>query len=699
MTARLAAFLNPASIALVGCPSDLDRPGARPLAYLTKHGYPGRLYPVNPRHLEIGGLRAYAALADLPERPDMAWIGVPSGEVAGVLAEMGRLKIPNAVVLTAGFAETDAAGRARQAELRAVAVAAGITVLGPNVLGFINCWDRVPLTFSSTGGVDRLVAGGLGIASQSGALGGVATNRAFDRGVGVSAMVSTGNELDVTVSECLEYFASDERTRAVALIAEGIRDGDRFKAAAARLLEAGKPVAALKLGRSAAGRRNALTHTGALAGSHEAWRAVARQLGIVEVETFDELIDVAGFLSREGRPVRRGVAVLATSGGASIMTADQLEARGLTLPRLSAATGAALGRLLPAYAVTRENPVDVTAGLSEAVYADVLAALVADPGVDAVLATVTSARGVERARNLARVAKDSPKPVITCWLGGSLTDDGVAELEAAGVACFRNPRNAAQALAAARDVAAARRDWLADRSRRRRHLPAALARLAGRVGTAPTYGEVSTLARRAGVPLPRSILVSTAAEAVRAARAIGFPVAVKLIAPDVQHKTEVGAVAIGLGEASAVDRAARRLLARGRRHRPEGLLVQRMVCGVEVLAGVVRDATFGPLLVLGAGGVEAELHRATAARPLPVTAREIRAMLGEIPALAVLKGYRGRPPADIDALVRAVAAVARLAEAVGSRLGGLEANPVIVDARGRGAFAVDLLLDVGPPPQ
>jgi acyl-CoA synthetase (NDP forming) len=692
---RLAAFLTPRSVALVGCPSDLDRPGARPLVYLTKHGYPGRLYPVNPRHTEIGGLRAYPSLAELPERPDMAWIGVPSADVPGVLREAARLKIPHAVVLTAGFGETDAAGRRRQAELRAIVEASGITVLGPNVLGFINCWDRIPLTFSSTGGVDRLVAGALGIASQSGALGGVAANRAFDRGIGVSAMVSTGNELDVTVSEVLEYFAADARTRAVALVVEGVRDGERFKAAAARLLEAGKPVVALKLGRSAAGRRNALTHTGALAGSPEAWRAVSRQLGLVEADGFEDLVEIGGFLSRERRTVGRGVAVLATSGGASIMTADHLEARGLPLRRLAPATAATLGRLLPAYAVTRGNPVDVTAGLSEALYAEVLAALVRDPGVDAVVATVTAARGVERARNIARVAAEAPAALVACWLGGSLTEDGVAELDAAGVSCFRSARLTAQALAAGRDVAAARHAW----SRGRRARAAAAATPVAALSSPPSYREVVALARRVGLPLAPARLVTTPREAARAARAIGFPVAVKLAGGRMHHKTEVGGVVLGLERARDVERAARRLSGLARRSHAEGLLVQRMVRGIEVLAGVTRDATFGPLLVVGVGGVQAELRRATTARPLPVAPSDIRAMLAEIPALAVLRGYRGAPAADVDALVAAVAAVARLAAAVGPRLTGLDVNPIIVRPRGQGAVAVDVLLDLPPARQ
>jgi len=694
VTSRLAEFLNPRSIALVGCPGDLTRPGARPVVYLKRHGYPGNVYPVNPRHAEIGGYKAYPSLSALPERPDVVWIGVPGSQVLDALEEAARLEIPNAVILTAGFAETDAEGRSLQARLAALAKGAGIAVLGPNMLGFINCWDRVPLTFSPAGGLEPLVPGALGIASQSGALAGIVVNRAFDRNIGVSAMVSTGNEAGITVSECLEYFAEDPRTRAVAFLAEGIRDGARFRAAAARCTEAGKPIVALKMGRSAAGRRNALTHTGALTGSHEAWQAVARQLGIVEVETLDDLAEVAGYLSRERRACGRGVAVAATSGGASIMTADQLEARGIALPRLAARTVETLGRLLPDYARTRDNPVDVTAGMSEELFARVLETLVADPGVDAVVTIVTGARGVERAQNVSRVARATDKPVVACWLGGSLTEEGLKLLDAQAVPCFRNPRTLALGLAAARDFASARAAWRTRRPIGGRRRGRAV--VEGR-GALP-YATLAALARRAGLPRAPEALVATPGEAVRAARRLGFPVALKVVAADLPHKTEVGALALGLDGAAEVRTAAARLVRRAHGARVEGLLVQRMVEGSEVLVGVTRDPTFGLLLVIGAGGVQAELRRDIACRPLPVSRSEIVGMLGEVRTLGALRGFRGAPPADVPALVRAIAGVARLAESLGDRLASLDVNPIVVRPRGRGAFAVDLLaiLSDGP---
>ncbi|MBI1961929.1 MAG: acetate--CoA ligase family protein, partial [Candidatus Rokubacteria bacterium] len=483
---------------------------------------------------------------------------------------------------------------------------------------------------------------------------------------------------------CLEYFAEDPRTRAVALVAEGIRDGARFRAAAARLTAAGKPVVALKMGGSGVGRRNALTHTGALTGSPEAFAAVARQLGIAEVDTLDDLVEVAGYLSREGRVPRRGVAVVATSGGASIMTADQLEAGGVPMPRLRPRTVAALARLLPDYARTRDNPVDVTAGLSEEMFAGVLETLVADAGVDGVVTMVTGARGVERAENVARVARAAARPVVACWLGGSLTEDGLRRLDELAVPCFRSPRTLAQALAAARAFDRARAAWRGRRPLRVRGRPRAAA---GPLG----YAELSRLARRCGVPLVPEALVTSARDAGRVARRLGLPVALKAVAPDLPHKTEAGAVALGLASTAAVRAAAARLLRRHRGARLEGLLVQRMAAGAEVLVGVTRDPTFGPLLVVGAGGVQAELLRDVACRPLPVSRAEIRAMLREVRTLAVLDGWRGAPAADVPALVAAIAGVARLAGALGHRLAALDVNPIVVGPRGRGAVAVDLL--------
>jgi acyl-CoA synthetase (NDP forming) len=690
---RLRDFLAPKTVAIVGCPGDLSRPGARPLIYLLRHGFPGTIYPVNRRHREIGGLPAFPSLAECPTPPDMVWIGVPAAEVEGVLEEAGAVGARGAVILSAGFGETGKLGRTAQARILERARAAGLALLGPNTLGYVNCWDRVALTFSSVGDVPALLPGALGIVSQSGALGGALLNRALDRRVGVSAMVCTGNEADITVSEALEHFAEDERTRAVALVVEGVRDGERFKAAARRVLETGKPVVAMKLGRSRSGARNALTHTGALAGSQQAWDAVAAQLGIVQAASFEDLTDAGGFLSRCPGLRGRRAAVVTSSGGAAIMTADELERRGFTLPPLSPATVKRLGALMPDYALTRRNPVDLTAGLPEERFAQALEAVAGDPRVDAVIVTVTMATGgraTERAQHVVRLAARTEKPIVVCWMAGSLADEGVRILDEGRVSCFHSPRGAVFALQAAAQARAAR-EML-----RRPRLPRPL-----RVSVPPVSGPLpwpmaERLARQAGLGLPPQALVPTPEAAARAAARIGFPVALKLAAPGLPHKTDVGAVRLGLANRRSVLAAARSLLALakrlGRVGAVDGLLVQKMMRGAEVMIGVARDRALGLLLLVGAGGIHAELMADTACRPLPVSRAEVREMLGEVRALRLLRGHRGTEPADLAALEAAVVAVARLAAGMGERLVGLDVNPVAVLPRGRGAVALDLLV-------
>jgi acyl-CoA synthetase (NDP forming) len=689
---RLRQFLAPKAIAIAGCPGDLSRPGARPLVYLLRHGFPGAIYPVNPRHTEIGGLPAFPSLADCPSPPDMVWIGVPAADVAGVLEQATAIGARSAVILSAGFGETGAAGRAEQRRILARAREAGIALMGPNTLGYVNCWDRVALTFSSVGDVAALLPGALGIASQSGALGGALLNRAIDRRVGVSAMISTGNEADITVSEALEHFAEDERTRAVALVVEGIRDGERFKAAARRLLEAGKPVVAMKLGRSRAGALNALTHTGALAGSARAWEAVCAHLGIVEARSFEDLTDAGGFLARGPRLGGRRVAVVSSSGGAAIMTADELERGGFTLPRLSAPTLRAFAPLLPSYALTRDNPVDVTAGLPEDRFGQVLAAVAADPRVDAVIVTVTmatGARATERARRVVQLSGETDKPVVVCWMAGGLAGEGVQILDDGGVSCFHSPRGAVFALAAAASSARARA--LAGRPRAKAlRLRRALPPVAGPL----PYRVAAALAASAGLPIPPEAIVHTAAAAASAAKRIGFPAALKILAPHLAHKTEAAAVRLGLGNRRAVARAARELLRLAKGRAIEGLLVQRMVRGAEMMLGVTRDPAFGPLLLIGAGGVHAELLADTACRPLPVSRDDVRAMLSDVKAVRLLHGHRGLPPGDLAALEEAALAVARLAGGLGRRLSELDVNPLAVLPKGRGVRALDLLIVV-----
>jgi acetyltransferase len=644
---------------------------------------------VNPKYAELDGQRCYPSLGELPAPVDMAWVGVPVGRVAKIVEECVAAGIRSLVVVTAGFAETGAEGALSQSALSERAREAGITLLGPNSIGFVNAWDRVPLSFSGAMELPEIRPGPLAIVSQSGGLGGSVLNRAQDRRLGVSYLISTGNEAGITLADCLEFLAEDERTRAIVLIVEQVRDGDRFRAAAGRALELGKPVIALKLGVSEAAARLARSHTGALVGSEVAWEAVAGQLGFILAEDPGELTDLAVWSLRTPPVKGNRVGVVTSSGGAAVQIADQIERHGLRLPLLDRETRDRLTTILPPYA-TVANPLDITAGLPEATFAKALETFSASDEFDVLLLPMTMLVGEpvrQRMATLARVARELSRTLAVAWLGGSLSEEGVRLLHEAGVACFTSSSSMVRALRSAWKWASAREFWLG-----RSPVTAAPVQVHGS-GVIP-YGEACLLLERFGIGLPAQRLVRSAAEALAAAREIGAPVALKLVGGDFTHKSDLGALSLNLKSQREVREAAGRLLELARGKATDGLLVQEIAKGVEAMVGVVRDPTFGPLLLVGPGGIHAEILPGHACRPLPVSREEVERMLEEVPAFRLLSGHRGAPPRDRWALVEAILGVARLASALGDRLEELDLNPLMVlDA---GVKAVDVLLVLAP---
>ena len=677
----------------MGIPGDPTSPLARPLTALRRLGFPGKIFPVNPKYAELDGLKCYPRLGDLPEPVDMAWISVPALRVMEVLEECISLEIRSLAVVSAGFAETGGAGALNQAALSQRARETGITLLGPNSIGFINAWDRVPLSFSGALELPDIAPGPLAIVSQSGGLGGSVLNRAQDRRLGVSYLISTGNEAGITLSDCLEFLVEDDRTRAITLIVEQVRDGERFKAAAARALERGKPIIALKLGASETAARLALSHTGALVGSRRAWEAVALQLGFILAGDLSELTDLAVWCIRARPVMGKRVGAVTSSGGAAVQLADQLERHGLALPPLSRDTAQHLTQILPAYA-TAANPLDITAGLPEAVFARALQAFAADPDFDALLIPMTMLVGEpvrERVATITRVAREVEPPLAVAWLGGSLAEEGGRLLDEAEVARFTSSASMVLALRSTWDWTAARTAWLA-----REPVTAAPLRVNGR-GVMP-YADGCALLQRFGIPLPAQRLVRSVTEAVAAAKEIGLPVALKLVGPDFTHKSDAGGLSLHLASQREIRNTAKRLLDLAKGRACEGLLVQEMVGGVEVMVGVARDPTFGPLLLVGPGGIHAEVLPGHACRPLPVSREEGERLLDEVPALRLLSGHRGAPPRDRGALVEAILSVARLAGALGDQLGELDLNPLVVQDAGQGVRAVDVLMVLSERP-
>jgi acyl-CoA synthetase (NDP forming) len=664
-------------------PGDLTRPGARPFHYLRRHRYPGRLHLVNPGRREIGGIPVHASLADVPGPVDVAWIGIPGPRAAAVVEECGQARIPFAVVLGAGFAETGAEGEVEQVRLREAARRAGVRLIGPNIVGFVNAWDSVALTFSTVGEVDAFPPGPVVLLSQSGGLGGILLNRAVDRGAGVGLFVSTGNEADLGLADCLDWVVDDGRARVVACVVEQPREPSRLAASVARALARDVAVVAFKLGGTPSGARAARSHTGALVGRRDAWRAWARAAGILEVDDLDALLESALLLARTPRPAGSRVGMLTSSGGSAVMLADALEPRGFTFPALAPATGERIRQLLPGYAAVG-NPVDMTAGLPDERFGQVLAAMLDDPGLDFLvvpLTMATAAGGRARAEAVAGAARGAAMPVTVFWPGGSLVREGIATLAAAGIPVFTALGPFAAALGAARAF-----------GRRRGPDPAAAVRPAlpsvdvpAGSGSLP-WPEARRLAVQAGVPVAPEVVVASEAEAREAVSALRYPAVVKLLGP--LHKTEADGVRLGLRDGEEVVAAVCALLPRG-----TACVIQPMVTGVEVLAGALRDPALGPFVVLAAGGVHAELYRERAMRPAPLGPADATAMLEETPALAaLLGGYRGGPAADRAALVEALVRLGGLAAALGARLGEIDLNPLIVGPAGACAVDVRVIL-------
>ena len=684
---RLRRLLRPRTIALVGIPGDLTTPLARPLVALQRHGFPGRIFAVNPKHRAIGGLTCYPRVSALPDDVDVAWIAVPAAQVAATLAECVARGIRAVAIGTSGFAETGRDGAARQAEIRDIANAHGLTVLGPNSIGFVNCWDGIALTFSGLVDRERLLPGNVAVLSQSGGLGGSVANRLQDRRIGLSHFLSTGNEAGLGLNECLEFLVDDDRTQIVISIVETIRDGVGFIDAARRALEAGKPIIALRLGTSVVGRRTAASHTGALAGSLSAWEAAAAKLGVITVSEIDGLVDAAVWCSRAGcrRPVRR-VAIVTSSGGAAIHTADRLSVAGIEVPSLSGDVAADLRGILPGYA-SPANPLDVTAGLSEETFVAALTAVARGRQYDAIVLPLNMLgrdQAAARIGGLARVGRETGITVAVCHFGGSLAAEAATLCDRLDVAAFSSAGALASAAQAGQvlDVA---------RNRHRTREPLSVEPIALEERGLLSYASACRLLEQGRIGLPRQVLVPTAA-AAEAWRGLPYPVAVKVVGRGFVHKTDRRAVRLGIQSDTELVAALDDLDRTTPMEDREGFLVQEMVAGVEVIVGVVRDASFGLVLMLGPGGIATEIAEDHRWLLIPVGREELHEALASIRALRALEGYRGSRRHDLEALIDTIVRVQQLALALGPELEEIELNPLIVCAEGDGCRAVDVLV-------
>ncbi|MDM9558187.1 acetate--CoA ligase family protein [Bordetella petrii] len=691
---QLDSLLRPRSVAVIGASSESAKTAGRPIAYLQKHGYAGRIYPVNPRSETIAGLPCYADVASLPEAPDVGLVLLGAARAAQAVRDLAGRGAGAAIVLASGFQETGAAGAERQRALREAA--GDMPLLGPNTIGLVNLTDGITLSASGALEMDDLQRGSIAVVSQSGGVLGAMLSRAASRGIGFSKLVSTGNEADLDVADLVENLLDDPATAVIALYIEGLRKPAAFRAAAVRAARLGKPLVVFKVGRSESGARSAVSHTGALAGADRMYDALFAQCGVIRAQTFADLLDIPAALATGRRLAGRRIAILTSTGGAGTLVADSCGLAGLDTPAPDGATAARLDALESGGdAVLSRNPIDLTlAGLKPELLRGALGALLASPGYDGavVIAGSSSLQHPGLVSGAVRdCLRDSDKPVLVYV--SPHAPHIVADLNRQGIPAFAAPESCASAFAAmlarrAAPAATPARGAPADDAARREAGAQARALPAGPLHEA----DSKALFARFGVPTVREAIAATPAEAGPAAAALGERVVIKALSRQLAHKSDIGGVAVGVPAAEVEARGQAMLQAvRAATDAPiEGLLVQEMVRGgVEMILGLHHDPQLGPAILLGMGGVAAELFDDTALRLLPLTRADAEAMVRELKTRALLEGYRGAPRADIPALVDAILAFAHMAEELGDKLAEAEINPLFVLPEGQGVKAAD----------
>jgi len=691
----LDALMAPGSIAVIGASDDATRIGGRPLRYLLDAGYAGRVYPVNPRRATVQQLPAFASLGDIGASVDLAIVAVPAAAVVATLEECAAHAVGAAVVFSSGFAEMGDDGGGVQDAMSAIARDSGMRILGPNCLGHYNAGLGVFATFSSSIELDRPAAGPVGVVSQSGAYGGHVAFLARSRGVHVGLLITTGNECDVEAAECIEWMARRDEVRVIAACAEGLRDGDALCRALATARANRKPVVFLKMGRSDAGARAAMSHTASLAGRDGVYDAVFREFGVHRARDTDEMIDVAYAASFGILPAQERLGLVSVSGGMGIQMADAAERNGVTLVPMPQHTQARLKRRLPF--ASPVNPVDITAQVfnDRALLDENMDAMLEEGGYTAIVAFFTYVAGVEfmaapLRESMARARARFPDRLIV--LSIVAPDDIVRGYEAVGCPCFEDPDRAVRAVAALARFARAFDAPL-------RALPPAWPAPPLAFGGVRELDEQAALAllAGAGLPAPPQHPAADADEAVRAARALGCPVAMKIRSAQIAHKSDVGGVRLGLDGDTAVREAFTHMLAqvalRAPAARIDGVLLTPMAAdGVDMILGVQRDALFGPVLMVGLGGVFVEVLEDVVLARAPVDEQAALAMLHRLKAWSLLDGARGRGPMDVAALCAAMVALSRFAAANRDSIESIDVNPLRVFARGHGAWMLDALV-------
>ncbi len=690
----LSRLLTPNSIAIIGASTNTTSISGQPLRLMLEAGYAGKLYPVNPKREEVQGIKAYPNAQAIPEPCDVALVAVSAAQAPQALRDCGKAGIPFAVVLAGGFAETGKFGEAAQKELDAAIQESGVRVVGPNCIGVANIQTRAFCAFGGALYDKSLEPGPVAVVSQSGGVGLSMLAHAHARGVDSRYIVSCGNEADLNFFDFAHALLGQDDVKLILAYLESSTEGVKLRELGQRALQLGKPVVLLKVGNSGAGRRAAGSHTGKLTADYTLFKTAFKEGGFIEVTDLNEMADVAKLVLGGRYPKGRNIGVLTGSGGWGVMTAEAYERNGLHLPLPSPATAEKLKTVVAEYG-SIGNPIDTTPVYGK--QHTVLEIIVDEPNWD--MLHVRSAGGPvlkEWMPKFLEIATRTDKPIIVGWAPVPGLDlDIKHELEKNGIYCPSFAADAGRAVGLFTDFAM-KKQRLQERAQKpvARPLAKQALDLSGS-GALAEHVSKQCLAQY-GIPATREVLLSLDAILALKEAPVSFPVAVKLASPDIPHKTEADAVRLNVKTLDELKAAAQAVVNGGKKHSPnariDGISVQEMASGVEMIVGAVNDPHFGPYVMVGLGGVLTEVLHDVSHRFAPVTPDDARDMLAELKGAKILEGYRGAPPVDVDAVVDVLVRLSWLISDHQERIAEIDVNPVFVRAKGNGVVAADALV-------
>lgn len=696
----LEPLFKPSSVAVIGASRKVGKVGHDVLKNILNSGYKGEVYPINPKAQEVLGLKCYPSLLDVPENVDMGVIAIPASIVPKIAEEAGRKRVKVLVIISAGFKESGIEGARLESRLVSICKKYGIRILGPNCLGVIDTSTPINASFASA----MPIKGNIAFASQSGALCTAVLDWSLKEGVGFSKFLSLGNKADLNENDVMLELAEDDNTKVILVYLEGVEDGRRFLKVAQEVTRK-KPVVILKSGVTDAGVRAVSSHTGTMAGSDLAFDVAFKQTGIVRVGTAQELFDIAEILSTQ--PLLRGpnVVVVTNAGGPGILAADAIEKYGLKMAPISANVRRVLREKLPP-AASFNNPIDVLGDATAERYEFALETVLGSEDVASALVILTPQAMTQPeavANAILEVKKIFPKKIIiTAFLGGDLVDEAIKLLEKSKIPNYPFPERAVSSLSAMVRYS----DYLnAVIKRRMPRLKADRDKVASIFKRVKRDKRVNLLASEAmevvaayGIPTPMMRLATTREEAVSIAEEIGYPVVLKVESPQILHKTDIGGVKLNLRSREEVSRSFNEILENANRYAPKatlyGVNVQKMVPqGKEMIVGVHRDITFGPLIMFGLGGIYVNFLRDVSFRLAPLTKKDAEDMISETKAYSLLRGIRGEEKSDIESIVNTILRTSKLVTDF-DEINELDVNPLFVYKEGDGCLALDIKITI-----